>query len=264
MDRTIYRILVLLFLFGILYVFFVLKPFSGGAVEASSGSSDVKVADDLEKNTVDGNKSNRTNKGDDYKMKNPNLQEAEKLPALTADEVLTIGDDDIVFGNPKSEILIFDYSSVTCVHCAYYLENIFPKLKKDLIDTNKIGYIKRLIPSNGPALKTSMVLSCIEDKQKRYGVIATLLKYQHEWIDGRFDEYLKKLEEYTKIAGLSTEAFNKCLEDDSLGVDIYNHLVRDAKAIQLSHSPAIYVNGAVYAGTYEYEDIKRFIESYMQ
>ena len=54
-----------------------------------------------------------------------------------------VDDNDMVLGNKKSNVIVVEYFSPTCPHCAYYHQTIFPELKKKYIDTNKIAYVVR-------------------------------------------------------------------------------------------------------------------------
>lgn len=184
-------------------------------------------------------------------------------PILTAAEVLTIKDDDIVLGNRDASVVLFDYSSVTCTHCAQFDRSVFPKIKEEFIDTGKIAYVKRLIPSNAPALKTSMFLSCVEDKEVQYKVIKTLLKYQQQWLFDKDSSYMDKLKYFALLSGVDSDDFGRCVSDVDLGKQIYNDLIREAKAINLGHSPSFYINGLLYQGRYEFDDMKQYIESYL-
>lgn len=258
-SRSVYKLLIVGFVCVLAYVFIALGPFFKGKqakiAEAAVASSSIE---NTQAAPTSSSASHET------EVKQPKLaQDGPKLPSVTAEEVLSVREDDIVFGDPNAEVLLFDYSSITCTHCSEYMQNIFPQIREEFITTNKIGYIKRLIPSNGPALKASLVIRCIPQKQKRYRFIQTLMLHQSEWMYDKFNEYIARLKRYASMADLKEEEFERCVSDDEEGLKIYNRLVRDARAINLMHSPSLYVNGELYQGSYEYDDLKDFIESFM-
>ena len=41
----------------------------------------------------------------------------------------------IISGNENAKITIIAYESLTCSHCANFHKDVYPKLKKDYIDT---------------------------------------------------------------------------------------------------------------------------------
>ena len=46
----------------------------------------------------------------------------------------------ITLGKENANIVIKEYFSLTCTHCASFHINTFPKLKKKLIDTGKVKF----------------------------------------------------------------------------------------------------------------------------
>lgn len=189
--------------------------------------------------------------------------DASSIPYMSPADILKIRSNDIVLGNPFAKVVMIDYSSVTCAHCAEFAKHVFPLIKADFIDTNKIAFVKRLIPTNGPALKVSMLLECVNDKALRFRVIETLMKYQHEWLYDAQGSYTERLKHFADLAGVDADDFGRCIADEALGKQLYNNIIAEAKAINLTHSPMFFINGQVYSGTYDYEDVKKFIESFL-
>ena len=46
-----------------------------------------------------------------------------------------------VLGNPNAPITVIEYASLTCPHCAHFQRDVFPRVKKEFIDTGKIRFI---------------------------------------------------------------------------------------------------------------------------
>ena len=81
----------------------------------------------------------------------------------------------IVVGEKNAPIVIKEYFSLTCSHCASFHKNTYPKVKKELIDTGKVKFefidypldrlamfaasIARSIPSESYVETTSLLLS---------------------------------------------------------------------------------------------------------
>ena len=53
----------------------------------------------------------------------------------------------MVHGSKDAPVTIVEYASMTCPHCAAFYKESFPKLKKDYIDTGKIKFIFRDLPT---------------------------------------------------------------------------------------------------------------------
>ena len=55
-------------------------------------------------------------------------------------------DDEIFLGNNNAKIVVIEYASMTCIHCANFHKEVYPKIKENYIDTNKIKFIFRDFP----------------------------------------------------------------------------------------------------------------------
>src|ERR1700760_1366593 len=50
-------------------------------------------------------------------------------------------------GNPNAKVTVVEYASLTCPHCAHFYNDGFPQLKKSYIDTGRIKFIFRDLPT---------------------------------------------------------------------------------------------------------------------
>ena len=50
---------------------------------------------------------------------------------------------DMSLGDPNAKVTLIEYASVTCSHCADFKKNVYPQLKANYIDTNKINFVFR-------------------------------------------------------------------------------------------------------------------------
>ena len=55
-------------------------------------------------------------------------------------------DEEVFLGNKNASVTVIEYASMTCVHCANFHKEVYPKIKKNYIDTNKIKFIFRDFP----------------------------------------------------------------------------------------------------------------------
>ncbi len=53
------------------------------------------------------------------------------------------GIPDKVLGSPDAKVTVIEYASPTCPHCASFHSNVYPQLKTEYIDTNKIQFVPR-------------------------------------------------------------------------------------------------------------------------
>ena len=70
----------------------------------------------------------------------------------------------IMVGNKDAKITIITYESLTCSHCANFHVNVYPKLKKDYIDTGLAKIEFRHFPLDVAALNASKISQCKNSK----------------------------------------------------------------------------------------------------
>ena len=63
-------------------------------------------------------------------------------------------------GNKDSNVIVIEYASMTCGHCAAFHNEVFPKLKEKYIETGKIKFIYRDYPLDQQALYASILARC--------------------------------------------------------------------------------------------------------
>ena len=114
-----------------------------------------------------------------------------------------------------SPVTIIEYASMSCGHCAEFHKTIYPKLKADYIDTNKIRFIFREFPLDIKAAAGAMLARCVgkDDPNKYHAVVDLLFATQNDWVLKDTSEQLRKL---SKQTGMSDEAFNACLGNQSM------------------------------------------------
>src|SRR5688572_21990424 len=68
--------------------------------------------------------------------------------AQTTDKSALLGVQpaDHVMGDAKASVLMIEYASFTCPHCANFHTQVLPELKKKWIDTSKVKLVYRDFP----------------------------------------------------------------------------------------------------------------------
>ena len=67
-------------------------------------------------------------------------------------------------GNKDSKIIVVEYASMTCGHCADFHNNVFPKIKEKYIETGKIKFVFKDFPLDKQALYASILARCAPKK----------------------------------------------------------------------------------------------------
>lgn len=136
------------------------------------------------------------------------VAQAQSAPRTTADML-----SDRVLGDPNAPITIYDFSSMTCPHCAAFHTETLPELKKEFIDTGKAKLVYRDFPFDAVALRASMLARC-SPPERYFGFLDVLFRSQQKWITA--EDPLAALAQTGRLAGVSQQDFDACMANEEL------------------------------------------------
>ena len=170
---------------------------------------------------------------------------------------------DMALGPANAAVTITEYASMTCPHCAAFSENVFPKIKSEYIDTNKVRYVFREFPLDIKAAAGSMLGRCIAkgDSGKYFAVIDMLFKQQADWITKNTTETLMRI---GKQAGLSQQAVEDCLKDQALLDKIAADQKFASEVLKVNSTPTFFINGEMIKGETSFEEFDKRIKSLLK
>ena len=152
---------------------------------------------------------------------------------------------DLVIGNADAPVVIEEYASLTCSHCAAFHVGVLPELKKEYIDTGKVKLIYRDFPLDELAVAAAMTGRCAGDK--REAVIGQIYATQEVWL-AQGKNPLEGLFSLAEPFGMTRESMAKCLSN----ADIFNAIVADRdkfeKAVDVEGTPTFVINGKKFTG----------------
>ena len=170
---------------------------------------------------------------------------------------------DMALGPANAPVTITEYASMTCPHCADFNEKVFPKIKSEYLDTNKIRYVFREFPLDIKAAAGSMLARCIakDDSGKYFAVIDMLFRQQNDWVVKNTTETLTRI---GKQAGLSQQAVEACLRDQAM----LDKLMADRKfaveVLKIPGTPTLFINGEMIAGVPGFEEFDKKTKSMLK
>ena len=88
----------------------------------------------------------------------------------------------IIVGNIDAKISIIAFESMTCSHCANFHKNVFPKLKREYLDTGIAKIEFRHFPLDIAAFNASKVSQCKNDGNS--DILEALYANQQKWVKG--------------------------------------------------------------------------------
>ena len=142
-------------------------------------------------------------------------------------------------GNPNAPIRIVEYASLTCNHCAHFHNDILPELKAKYIDTGKVYLEFREFPLNAPALDASLLARCLPQEQYQ-SFTSLLFKTQEDWTTR--PDYISALKQNAKLAGLSDQGIEQCLQSNELRQAIGQSIQHASTQYKISSTPTFVIN----------------------
>ena len=140
-----------------------------------------------------------------------------------------------------AKVTVVEYASVTCGVCAAWHEETWPAFKAAYVDTNKVRFVFRELPT-GPvnvAVAGFMIARCAGE-DKYFDVIGNIMSSQREWQQG-----VNPRDTLFRIgngAGLSNQEIETCIKDPA-NIEAADARARAALAAGVEGTPAFYVNG---------------------
>ncbi len=84
---------------------------------------------------------------------------------------------ELVLGNPDAKVIVTEYASYTCPHCATFHAAVFKHLKADYIDTGKVKFVYREVYFDRYGLWASIIARC-GGEMKYFGISEMLFDQQ--------------------------------------------------------------------------------------
>lgn len=177
--------------------------------------------------------------------------------AATADDVLLAGPlGDRVMGKPNAPVTVIEYASLTCPHCANFQRNVFPRVKKEFIDTGKVRFIVREFPI-GHTSGTAAIINRCAPEDKYFALFNAFLTRQPEWVS--LEIRPDAIYAVAKSSGMSRETFDKCLTNQSI-IDALTGVKQRGRQFGVKGTPTFFINGQKAQGEITFDQIKSMIE----
>ena len=170
--------------------------------------------------------------------------------------IIDVSLEELTLGDPNAPITIIEYASMTCSHCADFHNKTYPDLKKNHIDTGEVKFIFREFPLDKLAMATSMLARCV-DNEISMAFIEILFKNRDRWIS---ENALNELKNFSKQAGLDSNEFDACLNNQQLLDDLIAGKEKAIEDYKINSTPSFIINGEVVSGNKPYSFFKSKIE----
>jgi len=161
-------------------------------------------------------------------------------------------------GNTSAKISLIIYESLTCSHCANFHTDIYPKLKKDFIDTGLAKIEFRNFPLDLAAFNASKLAHCKNDGKS--DILHFLFSKQKDWVKGKtiadLNKNLKKLINNQNF-GIS---YDKCINNKNIEDYVLNDRITAVKKYKIEATPTLIINDKKFDNPQNYKKLKKSLE----
>nr|WP_231575850.1 DsbA family protein [Pseudorhodobacter ferrugineus] len=167
---------------------------------------------------------------------------------------------DMAIGNMDSKVVLTEYASYTCPHCATFHSEVFKDLKRDYIDTGKIKFVYREVYFDRYGLWAAMIARC-GGEMRYFGIQDLLFANLTEWA-GSDDpaKVVDNLRRLGRTAGLEDAAMDACLNDGAMAQAMVNKYQADSEADGINSTPSFVLNGVKHSNM-NYADLKALLDA---
>lgn len=164
---------------------------------------------------------------------------------------------DHVIGNKDAKVTVIEYLSPTCPHCKTFHETVYPQLKAEYIDTNKIQFIPRPFVRNVLDAVVFMLAEAA-GAEKYHEVIDTYFRTQNDWVTSPTPA--DAMFAIAQQLGFTKETYDAALTNQALFSGLETMRDQATREFQLQGTPTFYVNGKMLNGGVTFDSLKAEID----
>ena len=185
-----------------------------------------------------------------------------QLTPIRKEDIVTITSQDIVMGDPRAKVIVIEYSSPTCPHCAIYHRTLFSKIKRDYIETGKIAYVMRETVTNKQDKCAATLMRCGAKRgsSMHKKTVDSIFELQQRWAFNKSFEAI--LTNIGQVIGISAEEYQSCLKDEEIQQQLLWHRKLLDSYSRVWGTPMFFVNGQQIPADFGqlYKEIRKAVE----
>lgn len=146
---------------------------------------------------------------------------------------------DMALGRADAPVTVVEYASVTCPHCARWHAEVFPEFKRRFIDTGRVRFIFRELPTPPAQIAAAgFLMARCAGPDRYFEVVGRLMREQSQILSAPRERLIAIAGDY----GMNEAAFMSCVTDEQ-AIAAMNARVQHAIDRGVSGTPTFYVDG---------------------
>ena len=161
-------------------------------------------------------------------------------------------------GNVDAKVKLVVYESLTCGACASFHKDVYPKLKKDFIDSGIANIEFRSFPLDLAALNASKIAHCKNDGKT--DLLHFLYENQNNWVKGKTVEDINSHLRSLILKNETSLNFEQCLLNKNIEDHVLNDRIKAVKKFDIDSTPTLIINDKKFDNPQNYKKLKKTIE----
>ena len=163
-----------------------------------------------------------------------------------------------IFGRPDAKVVVIEYFSLTCTHCAAFSREVMPDIRTKLVEPGKVAFDYRDFPLDQLALTAAMVARSLPPE--RYEpFITALFASQDRWAFARGVNNTEEIWKTAALAGMNRATFDSAINDNLLKTFILNEQDEAQKKWGVDSTPTFIINGQKTAGELSFDTFNKLV-----
>ncbi len=181
-------------------------------------------------------------------------------PATTAEGIM----GERAIGRADAPVVVREFFSLTCSHCAAFHRDTMPQVKKELVETGKVRFVFHDFPLDQVALTAAVVARHLPAASYD-PFVSALLASQDRWAFARGVNTTDELAKMAALAGLSRAAFDAAVADEATRAALLKARDDSSRIYGIDSTPSFVFSGPAQqnqkaAGARPYSDFARLVQ----
>jgi len=161
-------------------------------------------------------------------------------------------------GREDAPVVVQEFFSLTCGHCANFHNAVWPRVKSELVEQGRIRMVWRDFPLDQVGLQAAMVARSLPPE--RYEpFLSTLFQTQERWAfaQGRQIDELARL---AALAGMDRAAFDRVVADQAFARGVLDARLAAEREHQIRATPSFLFGSRLHTGGLTFEQFQRNVQ----
>lgn len=166
----------------------------------------------------------------------------------------------MAMGSKKAPVIVINYSSLTCTHCAEFHKDTLPKIEEKYIKPGLVRMVFRDYPGDQLSLMAHQLAWC-KGQMKYFSLMDVIFSTQEEWLTAPDPKVALKA--ILVKHGISGDQFDACLKNQGLLDDIINERLQGQTKYKIEATPTLIVNGKIYPEALPFDQFAKAVDPFL-